>query len=647
MSFNSILAERFETLSKLMELQDEDKFKVLAHAKASRIIADSTANLEALAKGPEARAALTALDGIGPKIAEKIIDFAATGTIADLATRLTQVPAGLIKLMEIPGLGPKTVRVLWQERGVIDLASLKKIIDDGSILTVPRMGAKVVENLKLSIAFQQSSGGRLPLGLALPIAQRLVETMRRVPGVEQAAFAGSLRRGKETIGDIDILVATSKPAAAFEAFVKQPGVLQVLVLGETKASVRYAVDSDLGRWAGTFESDQGPSAMAKPADAASGPSVQADLRVVPASSWGAALAYFTGSKEHNVTLRERALAHGLTLNEYGLYPNDDDKTPPHQRGLKPIAGETEASIYAALGLDYVEPEMREVGFPLAPLTPVQTVTQSSAPRTKRASKTEPASTAKPVRSHDASALINLVDIRAELHAHTIASDGLLSIEDLARAAKSRGFHTIAITDHSKSQPIANGLSPERLLAHIEAVHKAREKIKGIHILAGSEVDILTDGTLDYDDALLRKLDVVVASPHNALSQEPAAATKRLLRAIKHPLVHIIGHPTGRLLNRRPGLDPDISALIAAAIEHRTALEINAHWLRLDLRDTHVRAAAQAGCLIAIDCDVHDPADFDNLQFGVITARRGGLRAKQCVNAWEPATLHDWLRSKGR
>ncbi len=613
MSANAALAERFEMLARLMELQDqggEDKFKVLAHAKAARIVADLTQSLPDLAKGRDAKKNLVALEGIGPKIADKIIEFATTGTIAELDERLAQVPAGLLRLMEIPGLGPKTVRLLWKERGVTDLASLKKIIDDGSILTVPRMGAKAVENLKQSIAFQQSSGGRLPLGIAAPIARRIVHAIEKVPGVERVAFAGSLRRGKDTIGDIDILCASTKPADALGAFLKQPGVLQVLSEGETKASVRLAVDSDLGRWSGAIEGD-GHGAV--------GPNVQVDLRLIPLASWGAALAYFTGSKDHNVKVRELALARGLTLNEYGLYPDDKEKSPPHHRGIKAIAGQTEASIYKALDLEFVEPELREGRDELS----------------WHAKKIKPP------------ALIEVADIKAELHAHTTASDGLLSIEELARHAKERGFHTIAVTDHSKSQPIANGLSPERLLAHIEAIHKAREKVKGIHILAGSEVDILADGTLDYDDKLLKELDVVVASPHNALSQEPAAATKRLLKAIKHPLVHIIGHPTGRLINRRPGLDPNMGKLIEAAIEHKTALEINAHWLRLDLRDTHVRAAVEKGCLIAIDCDVHDPADFDNLEFGVLTARRGGLTKDLCVNCWSEKKLGEWLRSKGR
>ncbi|MBL8757512.1 MAG: DNA polymerase/3'-5' exonuclease PolX, partial [Phycisphaerae bacterium] len=347
--------------------------------------------------------------------------------------------------------------------------------------------------------------------------------------------------------------------------------------------------------------------------ASAGKSVQVDLRVVPEASWGSALMYFTGSKDHNVRLRERALKMGLTLNDYGLFPNDDHETPPQERGIKPVASRTEQEVFKALGLPYIPPELRE-------------------DRGEVALKKTPT-------------LVEVADIRAELHAHTAASDGELSIEDLARAAMARGFHTLAVTDHSKSSVIANGLSPERLRTHAAAVRAAGKHIKGITLLAGSEVDILADGSLDYDDDLLGTLDVVVASPHTALSQAPELATRRLLRAVEHPMVHILGHPTGRLILRRSGLSPDMGAIIAAAVEHRVALEINAHWMRLDLRDTHVKAAVDAGCLIAINCDVHASSDFDNLRFGVLTGRRGWLPPEQCVNTWAADRLHEWLRSK--
>ncbi|HRP64157.1 MAG TPA: PHP domain-containing protein, partial [Phycisphaerales bacterium] len=286
-------------------------------------------------------------------------------------------------------------------------------------------------------------------------------------------------------------------------------------------------------------------------------------------------------------------------------------------GEKPIASKTEEDIYAALDLAWIPPEMREARGEIDAAELSGTL-----PR-----------------------LIGLDDIKAELHAHTIESDGRMTIDELAERAKARGFHTIAVTDHSKSSAQANGLSPERLRKHIDAIREADARIKGITILAGSEVDIHADGSLDYDDDLLAELDIVIASPHASLRQEPEKATDRLLRAIRHPLVHIIGHPTGRVIQQREGLSPDLHALIEAAVECNTALEINSNYMRLDLRDTHVRAAAQAGALIAINTDAHSPDDFDQLRYGILTARRGWLTATQCINAWPKAKLHSWLKSK--
>lgn len=619
MASNAEIAGALSQIAQLLELLGEDKFRVISHQKAARIVEGLALELGPIAAGagtPEglkpARQRLMDVDGIGPKIADKIIEFETTGRIGELDELRARVPSGLGELLQIGGLGPKTVALLWKEAGVTDLAGLKRVIDNGSILNLPRMGEKAVAKLRHAIALHAEGQTRLRLGEALPVAERVVAAMREVKGVKRAEFAGSLRRGRETVGDIDVLVATTDPHAAAEAFCGLPGVRQVLSKGETRCSVRMSVDLDAGRWAGAGEKEEG-AGEAPAAAAPAGKSVQVDLRVVPEASWGSALMYFTGSKDHNVRLRERALKMGLTLNDYGLFPNDDHETPPQERGIKPVASRTEEEVFRALGLPYIPPELRE-------------------DRGEAALKKTPL-------------LIEIADIRAELHAHTNASDGELTIEDLARAAKARGFHTLAVTDHSKSSVIANGLSPGRLREHAAAVRAAGKNIKGITLLAGSEVDILADGSLDYDDDLLEMLDVVVASPHTALSQAPELATRRLLRAVEHPLVHILGHPTGRLILRRSGLSPDMGAIIAAAVEQRVALEINAHWMRLDLRDTHVKAAVDAGCLIAINCDVHAPSDFDNLRFGVLTGRRGWLPPEQCVNTWPADRLHEWLRSK--
>jgi DNA polymerase (family 10) len=484
---------------------------------------------------------------------------------------------------------------------------------------------------------------------------RVVEAMQGAPGIAGLMPAGSLRRGKETIGDIDILVAM-KPGpeetagTVMERFRAMPGVVGVLAAGDSKSSVRVAINHDLARWGDKKATKTADDALASeteavtpdmsPQTSGSGPSVQVDMRVVPLDRWGAALMYFTGSKEHNVRLRERALGMGLTLSEWGLFPNDDDKVPPHQRGVKPVAAATEEEVYAALGLAWIPPEVREDRgeIEVSELAPVKV---SAKGHTKAGTGGTPVPPA--AAGEKPWALVDLADIKAELHAHTTASDGSLSIIELANEAKRRGFHTIAVTDHSQSSTIANGLRPDRLRRHIEAIRQAASEIKGITLLAGSEVDILADGRLDYDDELLAELDVIVASPHAALTQDGPTATARLLRAIEHPLVNILGHPTGRLINRRRGMEPDMAALYAAAAACGVALEVNAHWMRLDLRDIHVRGAVDAGCLIAIDCDVHERGDYDNLAFGVMTGRRGWLKPARCVNTWEAKKLHSWLK----
>ncbi len=594
MSFNASLANLFDRMSAMLELTGADRFRVNAHAKAARVIRDHTSDLESIAADQKA---LTAIEGIGKGTAAKIAEFAETGSIAEHDELAKQVPAGVLEMLNIPGLGPKTVKLLWDEKGIESIHALKDAIEDGSILDLPRMGAKTVENIKESIAFIESSGKRLHIGVAMPVAEALVRRMLDTPGVTRCAYAGSLRRGKESIGDIDVLATTADAEAARAAFCEHSSVIKVLARGEHKCSVRLSLAGLGGRFAADAEA-----------------AIQADLRLIPESSWGAAIMYFTGSKEHNVRLRERALAKGLTLNEWGLFPDDrDNPTPPQQRGVPPVASESEESIYAALGLPYLPPTVRE-------------------DRGEFDLKQTPR-------------LIEVSDIRAELHSHTVASDGEMSIEESAAMAIERGFHTLAITDHSQSSAVANGLKPDRLREHIERVRAADKAIDGITLLAGSEVDILVDGNLDYDDDLLQMLDVVVASPHAGLKAKPAQATKRLLKAIGHPLVHIIGHPTGRLIERRPGMEPAMDELIAAAIEHDVALEINAHWMRLDLKDTHVRAAVEAGCKIAINCDVHAPGDYDNLRYGVLTGQRGWLPPEQCVNTWDHTKLHDWLRAK--
>lgn len=603
MSMNERVAMKFEEIGQMLDLLGSNKFRVIAYEKAARVIRDLSGDIGELATD---RAQLLELDGIGEKQADKIAEFVQTGDIAEHAELRAKVPPGLLDVLGVPGVGPKTAKAMWEQLGVTDLSTLQRALDDGSVAQLPRMGAKSVERIKASLKFLESGGSRLPIGVAMPVAERLVAMLREVEGVREAEFAGSLRRGMETIGDIDILALTDTDEAAaraHEALRQAEGVTDVVGSGETKTSVRVALERDFGRWKGHEE--------------ATGPTVQVDLRTVPSASFGAALMYFTGSKAHNVALRERAQKQKLTLNEYGLFPDDaKGEGSPQSRGVKPVAGKTEAEIYKKLGVPVIPPELREARGELESAPP---------------------------------AVIELEDIKAELHAHTTESDGEMPLADLVRRAHERGFHTIAVTDHSKSATVANGLTPERLKTQRDEIERLREALERdgveIDVLCGSEVDILADGSLDYDDDVLAALDFVVASPHAALSQEPKTATKRLLRAIEHPLVHVIGHPTGRLIGRRAGLEPAMQELLAAAKEHDVALEVNAHWMRLDLRDTHVRAASEAGAKIAIDCDVHAPGDFDNLRYGVMTARRGWLTKDLCVNAMTRAQLRRWVRSK--
>ncbi|MFT5423967.1 MAG: DNA polymerase (family 10) [Phycisphaerales bacterium] len=605
MGFNSDLAANLNEIAEMLELLGENRFRVNAHQKAARVVKDLAKDLAPIANDPKA---LIAIEGIGKGIAEKITQLASTGKIDEHQQLTARVPPGLLILLRVPGLGPKKVKLLWDELGVQTVEDLTRTLDDGSAANLKGMGAKTVDNIRESLAVLGQGDDRLPIGIARPIAEQLLTRIRAVNGVLKAEYAGSLRRGAETIGDLDILVAvnpndTGQGGAAErigETFRTTPGVVKVLAAGPTKSSVRLSLSAfgvNTNRW-GTTDEDR---------------TVQADLRVVPEASWGAALLYFTGSKAHNVRLRERAQKIGLTLNEYGLFPEDQEDTPPQTRGVKPLASNTEAEVYARLSVHDLPPTMREDRGELSDHAPTR--------------------------------VIETADIKAELHSHTTASDGKLSILESATIAKARGFHTLAITDHSKSSAIAGGLSAQRLTEHAAAIREANLEIDGLTLLAGSEVDILVDGSLDYNDDVLATLDVVVASPHVGLRAKPAQATKRLLKAIGHPMVHILGHPTGRLINKRPGLEPAMDELIAAAVEHDVALEINAHWMRLDLRDTHVRAAVDAGCKIAIDCDVHHAHDYDNLIYGVLTAQRGWLTPDLCVNTWDADRLHTWLKSK--
>jgi len=577
-SNNAQLALIFQQMADVNQVVGGNRFKTIAFQKGARVLKDFIKDVADVQPQD-----LLQVDGIGKGIAQKIEEFIKTGQVQEHQEMIDSVPGGVLQMLDIPGLGPKGVAQLWNDGGVESIDELKSKIEDGSLESLKGFGKKKLEKLAQSIAFAEKAGERTHLGYALPLALAMIEELKTVKGIKQIEYAGSLRRGKETIGDIDLLVAAKEKDAPgiMDTFVSLPMVEEVLGHGETKSSVRC---DDAHR------------------------NIQVDLRVVDPKHYGAALMYFTGSKEHNVKVRERAQSMGYTLNEYAL-ADKDDKT-------KQVETKTEEAIYKKLGLAWIAPELREDRGEI-------TLAQAG----------------------ELPTLIAVRDVKADLHTHTTASDGKWSIEENALAMAGRGHHTVAITDHSKGQVQANGLSDERLVQHIEAVREVAKKLKGtINVLAGSEVDILTDGKLDYPDELLAELDVVVASPHAALSQEPKKATARFLKAIENPYVTVIGHPTGRLVLRREGLSPDMEALIKAAADRGIAMEINANHWRLDLRDTHARLALEHGVKLAINTDAHGPGDLSQLPYGVLTARRAGATKDDVINCMTAAGLEKWLAS---
>ncbi len=557
----SEIAKAFERIADLLEIDGGDRFRINSYRRISRTIKDSTEDLDALSKANK----LTTLPGVGKGTAERIQQFIETGTSDVLQELEAKLPPGLPALLEIPGMGPKKVAQVHDTLDVKSVDELKVVIESGALAKLPGLGAASVKKIAEGIAFLESSGGRTPLGIAWPMAEALVEKVRRLTGVRRVEIAGSVRRGKDTIGDIDILCEADDGEAIIKQFVSFSDVKRVLASGATKGSV-------------TVERGNGKE-------------LQVDLRVVPTESFGAALQYFTGSKEHNVGLREIAAKKKLRLNEYGLY-----------KGEQSIAGLREEDIYQALDVSFVPPELREDRGEFD-------------------------------REANFEALVTLADIRSDLHMHTVASDGKNTIDEMAEAAKALGYEYIAICDHSKSSTIANGLSIERMQAHIKAIREANDCIDDITILVGSECDILPDGEMDYPAEILAQCDWVVASIHSAMGSggKKLSATERTIAAMENPYVCVIGHPTGRLINRRKPMDMDMATVVEAAKRTGTMLEINAAWQRLDLKDGHVRQAIAGGVMLSINTDAHHTQGFEQMRYGIVTAHRGGAKKHDIAN----------------
>jgi DNA polymerase (family 10) len=568
---NHEIAGIFGQMADLLEILGENAFRVNSYRKASRVVDELTADVEDLSREGK----LSEISGIGERTTAKICEFLETGKISAHQELLVKVPKGLLDLLKIPGMGPKTTMLAWKQLGVEDVEGLTKVLRTGQMSKLPGMGPKKVENILKGIEFLSHSAGRIPIGIAKPIADEIVSALKKISGVKRVEVAGSLRRWSETVGDIDILIQAGEGEKVLKRFIQFDFIKEVLAAGETKVSVRIADD------------------------------IQVDVRALPEESFGAAWQYFTGSKAHNVRLRELAVKRKWKLNEYGLF-----------EGEKCLAGKSEEEIYETLELPFFPPELREDRGEFENAKNLPT-------------------------------LISVQDIKGDLHMHTTASDGTCSIDEMIEACIKRGYEYMAFSDHSPSSRVANGLDAKRLSAHIKKIRSAADRYKNdIVVLAGSEVDILSDGELDYDNSILAELDFAIASLHSALGQPEEKIMHRLFSAMDNPHIRMIGHPTARLIGQREAVQLKISEILNRAVQTNTWLELNSSWQRLDLNDLHCRQAKDAGAKILICTDAHDTNQLDSIVYGVYTARRGWIEAKDVINTL-PAKEFCQLLKKGK
>lgn len=556
---NADVAQAFNEVAVLLEILGDDDFRVGSYRRVARAITEYGGDIKELA----AAGTLHTLDGVGKGSADRIHELLNTGRLAVRDELIKKVPESVMRLLAVPAIGPKKAAQLWREGNIKSLDDLKQAVRAGRLAEMKGFGPKTITQIARGIEFVERSAGRTRLGMAWKISTLLGGAVLGMRGVERAEFAGSLRRGCETVGDLDLLCVAEEPAPIIKQFIKLPHVADVIAAAGNKGLVLV---------------DYEPIG-----------SLRVDLRVVPAASFGAAWLHYTGSKKHVQRLRDRAAARGLKLNEWGLMDGD-----------RVIAGLTEEEIYAALDLPWFPPELREDKGEFD-LTEV--------PRD----------------------LLTVRHLRGDLHMHTRASDGRNTVEEMATAARERGYSYINITEHSQSSAIAGGLKESVLRGHIKDVRNVARRFPNLRIWIGTEVDILADGALDYPDDLLAELDFVIASIHSGMGPDREQNTRRTLAAIHNPFVNCIGHPTGRLINEREAMPLDIDAVCKAAAQTGTALEINANNYRLDLKDDHLRIAREYGVKIAINTDAHAIDQFDQIRFGVMTARRGGLRKSDVLN----------------
>jgi DNA polymerase (family 10) len=567
---NSDVAAIFDEIADLLEVQGANVFRIRAYRNAARTIGVQLSDLGALrAQGKP----LTELPGIGADLAGKINEILDTGKCAFLERLRTEVPVGASELLKIPGLGPKRVRTLLLELNIQNLEQLREAAAAGRIHELRGFGTKTEQHILKAVESHESQPKRVKIATATQYAETLVEYLSATRGVSQVVVAGSFRRMRDTVGDLDLLVVANNSAAVTKRFVAYDEVNEILASGDTRASV--VLNSGM----------------------------QVDVRIVPQESFGAALVYFTGSKAHNIALRRIAQARGLKINEYGVF-----------RGDECVAGETEQSVYAAIGLPWLAPELRE------DRGEIEAAQAGRLPQ-----------------------LVELGDLRGDLHAHSKASDGRASIEAMALAARAAGLEYLAITEHSRQLGIARGLDARRLAQQGEEIDHLNAQLDGMTLLKGIEVEILADGRLDLSDAALGRLDLVIGAVHSQFDLPRAKQTERILRAMDHPNFSILAHPSGRLLGERAGYDVDMSRIIRHAKQRGCYLETNAQPQRLDLWDVHCQMAQTEGVLIAVDSDAHSTFDFANLRFGVGQARRGWLSKQDVLNTRSLKQLRGLLR----
>ena len=575
---NKAAARFLNETADLMEIDNQDSFRVRSYRRAAEAIDALPQQLSEIVGDTKQ---LLEIPGIGKSMAAHLQQIYRSGKLDLHSELLKKYGPSILELLKIQGLGPKTIALLWSAHRIHDVEGVEKLARAGKLRELPRMGEKQEQKILKAIEDYRRISGRFLIDVAEGEGEKLAAYLRAIPGVEKVTPAGSLRRGRETIGDLDMLVtgkacASAKPREAIIAkIVAYPGLREVIASGENKVSFRLR------------------------------DGMQVDVRLLAPDSFGAAMMYFTGSKSHNIALRQRALKMGYTLNEYELARLKDEKR---------AAGKTEEEIYGKLGLDYIEPEMREA------LGEIETAEEHKLPH-----------------------LIELKDIQGDVHMHTVATDGKNTIEEMAGAARARRYGYIAITDHSKNLAMANGLDDKRALEHIRKIRGAAKKTEGLRILAGIEVDILADGQLDLSDSVLEEMDVVIASVHSHFNQEPAQMTERLLRAVANRNTAILGHPTGRLLLRRDAYKFDLEAVLQAAAAAGVAMELNSFPDRLDLCDTNLRLAKQHGVKIVINTDSHHTSHLENMRYGILQARRAWLTKADVLNTLPPEKFLEALQ----